>query len=491
MKFTFAKKLKSEFPAIIPIFFQKRKFLKTGQKSIDTIVEKALKTKVFEGRRGEIYTHTQERKNLPGNIVFISLGDPKKLKPAKLLNHLGKSLKEAKKKKGNAISFFAPKELETYGQVIAEALTLTGYDPAQYKTGKEATKRKAYDIQACMLVGPATKSFVQAVERGRLIADAVNMTRDLVNGPPNIVKTSYVEKEALEIAKEFGYKITVLKNKDMEKLGMNGILAVNRGSKEEARLIVMEYWPDGVDKKTQPIVVVGKGVIFDSGGYNLKPSGFIEDMHLDMAGAAAVLGLFKVLKKLKVPVPVIGITPVTENSIDSDSYKPSEIITTYAGKTVEITNTDAEGRMILCDAITYAIKNYKPRYLVDIATLTGACMIALGDRYAGLFTNDKELKKFIRKAGDETDELVWPMPIHPDFVNSMKGEISDLRNGEDAPRYAGASKGAAFLREFVGKTKWAHLDIAGVAYGKNPKPYEAKRATGYGVRLMVKFLEQL
>lgn len=489
MRFLFAKQFKSQVPLVYPLFFQKKKFLRSGKPIFDRLVEKAIKSKIFEGNAGEIHAHYSERPNLPKTIVFISLGDPKKLRASKILNHLGGAVRELKKQKGVEVSLMVSKELEPYAQTIAEAFVLTNYDPAQFKTGKAAKKRKEHDLKTCTFVGAIPRQFRENIEKGGFIAEAVNYVRDLVNGPPNIVSTEYVEKEAQKTAKEFGHTIKVFHKKDLVKLGMNGILAVNRGSKSEARLIILEYRPEG--KMGSPIALVGKGIIFDSGGYNLKPTGFIEEMHLDMAGAAAVLGIFRLLKKLHVPHHIIGLIPITENCIDAEAYKPSEIITMYNGKTVEITNTDAEGRLILGDAMAYAVKQWKPRYLIDIATLTGACMIALGDRFAGLFGNDKELKKLLERAGKETDELVWPMPMHPDFDAAMKGEISDLRNGEEMPRYAGASKGAAFLKAFVGKTKWAHLDIAGVAFVKNPKKYETKRATGYGVRLMTRFFELL
>ncbi len=493
MKFSSAKSiksLKSGVPVIVPVFFRKKKFLKTGQRSFDAAVEQALKMKVFEGHTGE--THTDK------NISFVAFGDPLKLKPSKVLNNTAQGLKTAKKERGDAVAFFLPDELAPFGQEIAEALALANYDPAKYKTGKEAKKIAEHDIQSCVFIGKVSKTFLEAAKKGGEIADAVIFTRDLVNGPPNIVTTEYIENEARKIAKESGYKIQVFKKKELEKMGMNAILAVNRGSEHEARLIMLEYVPknahtaaqtkEAVKEAAQPVVLVGKGIVFDSGGYNLKPSGYIEDMHLDMAGAAAVLGVFKLLKKLNVQCPVTALLPITENCIDSVSYKPSEIITTYAGKTVEITNTDAEGRLVLCDPLAYAVKNLNPRYIIDIATLTGACMIALGEQYAGLFGTDKELLKLLRNAGNATDELLWPLPLHPEFDAAMKGEISDLKNSEGG-KFAGASKGAAFLKVFVGKAKWAHLDIAGTAYIETPKKYAPKRGTGFGVRLFMKFFE--
>jgi leucyl aminopeptidase len=253
----------------------------------------------------------------------------------------------------------------------------------------------------------------------------------------------------------------------------------------------LEYSPRGVDPKEAPIVLVGKGILFDSGGYNLKPRGSIEDMQLDKAGAAAVLAVIKLAHKVGIKRRVISVMPFTENLIGGRALKPSEILKTYSGKTIEITNTDAEGRLILADAVAYAVDKFKPKHLIDVATLTGACMVALGSRYAGLFTNNQELAGALRTAGDEVDELLWPLPLTKEHREKMKGVYADLRNADlGSERDAGASKGAAFIAEFVGKTKWAHLDIAGPAWVTDPKKYESKGATGFGVRALLRFLEK-
>ena len=271
---------------------------------------------------------------------------------------------------------------------------------------------------------------------------------------------------------------------------MGALLSVNKGSgKKAAKLVVMEYKPKKPSKK-DPILLVGKGLVFDAGGYNLKPSKYIEDMHQDKAGGALVVGIFNALKDLNIKRRVVGIVPLTENLIDSEAQKPSEIIKSYSGKTIEIRNTDAEGRLILADALSYGVETYKPEYTIDFATLTGACVIALGDRYAGLMGNNESLMDKIKKSGDKTEELVWQLPIHDDFRESMKGQVADLRNIDNGTSsFAGTSKAAAFLEYFVNKSKWAHLDIAGVAYNEKPKAVDQPFATGYGVRMMLDFLE--
>lgn len=215
-------------------------------------------------------------------------------------------------------------------------------------------------------------------------------------------------------------------------------------------------------------------------------------MQLDKAGACTVLGLVRLLPKLNLKQRIIIVAPITESLIGKNAFKPSEIIKTYNGKTVEITNTDGEGRLILADAVAYTIDKFKPKFLIDIATLTGACMVALGDRYAGILGNDKDLLAALQEAGDATDELLWPLPIHKDFSEKMKGVYADLRNADlGSERFAGASKGAAFIKEFVGKTPWVHIDIAAPAFTTDPKKYEQKGATAFGMRVLIRFLEKL
>jgi leucyl aminopeptidase len=383
-------------------------------------------------------------------------------------------------------------ELHQYAQDIVEAAALASYQPsAPYKTGKMRRKLKEQRVETLEIIG-AIKKIQPALQKGLAVARAVNELRDWINAPPNFATAKFFDAKAAEIAKETGAKLTIFRKKELEKLGMGALLGVNRGSPDEARLTILDYAPKEADPKEPPIVFVGKGILFDSGGYNLKPRGAIEDMQLDKAGAGAVLALIRLLPKLGIKRRVIGIAPFTENLIGKYALKPSEILKTYSGKTVEITNTDAEGRLVLSDALAYAADTYRPKFLVDIATLTGACMVALGDRYAGLFGNDKELTEKLRSAGEEVDELFWPMPLHKSHGEKMKGVYADLRNADlGSERHAGASKGAAFLQEFVGKTKWAHLDIAGPAFTTDPKKYEQKGATGFSVRALARFLEKL
>lgn len=268
-----------------------------------------------------------------------------------------------------------------------------------------------------------------------------------------------------------------------------GILAVNQGCQKDPKLLVLQY--DGAkDKKEKPIVIVGKGVIFDTGGYSLKPCGAMETMQQDMAGGATVLGIFEVLKKLKIQRNVVGVVPVVENLVNENAYKPSDIITMLSGNTVEVTNTDAEGRLILADSLYYSSK-MDPELIISIATLTGAVAVALGDRYAGVLGNNADLMETLKQAGEETDELVWQLPIHDDYSEKMKSKVADFTNYDPGSgRYAGTAKAAAFLEFFVDKKNWFHIDIGGTAFTTDPKDYQTKGATAHGLRVLLRFLER-
>ncbi|MBI4994523.1 leucyl aminopeptidase [Candidatus Peregrinibacteria bacterium] len=480
---------------IIPIFekIPPRVGTKAQNLALKTLLRRLANVKEFEPKEGRIF-YLYEKKQ-----ILLGLGNAKKINVGAVLSAFGAAAKTAKNHSPQKLSIVITEELLPFTQSIAEAISLSNYQPsAAYKTGKAVEKLKRERIAEIIpvfnkalprdQVEIAKKNFLRGIE----IAKTANEVKDWVNAPPNFATPQFFDELAKKISKETGSHLTILYKKDLQKLGLNALLAVNRGSQDEPRLIILEYIPKDADKNLAPLALVGKGVIFDSGGYNLKPRGHIEDMQLDKAGACAVLGLAKLLPKLNLKQRVIIAAPITESLIGSRAFKPSEILKTYTGKTVEITNTDGEGRLILADAIAYIIDKFKPKFLINIATLTGACVIALGDRYAGLFGNDKDLIENLRKAGEETDELLWPLPIHKDHSEKMKGVYADLRNADlGSERYAGASKGAAFIKEFIGKTPWAHIDIAAPAFTKDPKKYEQKGATAFGLRALVRFLEKL
>lgn len=313
-----------------------------------------------------------------------------------------------------------------------------------------------------------------------------DLARELVNLPPNIALPQYMADEARKLT-ELGIRVEVLDERQLEEKGMHLILAVGAGAtkNQQPRLILMKYQGAGRDEPFRAIV--GKGVMFDTGGYNLKPKDSMENMKSDMAGAAAVMGLMKALALRKTPVNVVGACGCAVNLVSDKAYLPSAILKSYQGLTVEVGNTDAEGRLVLADAIAYVLDREKPSELIDLATLTGACMVALGGQYAGLFTNDDGMAHALLASGNRTGERLWRMPVDDAFA--AKPLLADVNN--DGKRFGGASTAAVFLKRFAGKTPWAHLDIAGVALSeKIPEPFlNVKGATGFGVRLLVDYLE--
>jgi leucyl aminopeptidase len=325
-----------------------------------------------------------------------------------------------------------------------------------------------------------------AAEAARVCAEAQNRARDLQSLPSNVATPSYLGRRAREAASHHERISAEVHGRDwLAETGMGGLLAVGQGSQEEPQLIVLRY--DGADG-SPTIGLVGKGVTFDTGGISIKPSSGMHEMKMDMSGAAAVLEAVIAIAELALPVNVVAVIPATENMPSGTAIKPGDVITQYNGKTVEVNNTDAEGRLILADALAYAIELGAER-LVDLATLTGAVLVALGSTYAAVVSNDDELAAAVEAAGEKTGELVWRMPLHPEYKEIMKGTVADLSN-LGSKRVAGTITAASFLEEFVGETPWAHVDIAGTSWDVG-REYTGKDASGYGVRLLVGLASEL
>lgn len=318
-----------------------------------------------------------------------------------------------------------------------------------------------------------------AMQQGIAIANGMNLTKDLGNLAANICTPTYLAKQAKDLAKTHKMKASVLEEKDMEKLGMGALLAVAQGSEQPAKLIVLEY--HGSDKKEDPIVLVGKGVTFDTGGISIKPAAEMDEMKFDMSGAASVLGTLHAVAEMKLPVNVVGIIPATENMPSGKATKPGDVITSMSGQTIEILNTDAEGRLILCDALTYA-ERYKPKAVIDIATLTGACVIALGNFTTGVMSNDEELTAQLLSAGEQIGDRAWQLPLWDEYQDLLKSNFADIAN--IGGRAAGTITAACFLSRFTKKYHWAHLDIAGTAW----KSGQEKGSTGRPVPLLTQYL---
>jgi leucyl aminopeptidase len=321
----------------------------------------------------------------------------------------------------------------------------------------------------------------RGMRAGAAIAAGVSLTRDLGNLPPNVCTPSYLAEEALKLGREWKIGVEVLEQKDMEKLGMGALLAVAKGSRQPPKFIVLQY--SGGAKKDKPVVLVGKGITFDTGGISIKPAAEMDEMKFDMCGAASVLGALRAVAEMKLELNVVGLVPTTENMPGGNATKPGDIVKSLSGQTVEILNTDAEGRLILCDALTYA-ERFDPQAVIDIATLTGACVIALGHVCSGMFTNRDELARELLAAAAESSDRVWQLPLWEDYQEQLKSNFADFAN--IGGRAGGAITAACFLARFTRSYDWAHLDIAGTAW----KSGKEKGATGRPVPLLVAFLAE-
>ncbi len=355
----------------------------------------------------------------------------------------------------------------------------------QFNEFKTLDREKIKEIAKVTLLGekdPEIKLIGDGLRTGQTISEAVCLARDLVNGPSNKVTPTFLAEKAKKIAKEYEMEVQVLEVGETEAMSMGAFVAVAKGSQEPGKFIVLEY---NKGKGLDTIALVGKGITFDSGGISIKPSENMERMKDDMSGAAAVLATLQAASKLKLPLHLVGIMPATENLPSGKAYKPGDILKTLSGQTVEVISTDAEGRLILSDALTYSVR-YQPKAIIDLATLTGACVIALGDYVIGLFGNDDVLLKRVEEASSKTGEKAWRLPLWDEYFEYLKSDSADFRNV--GTRAAGAIIGAIFLSKFVGKIPWVHLDIAGPASIEKERPYIPRGGTGAGVRLLIQML---
>jgi leucyl aminopeptidase len=369
------------------------------------------------------------------------------------------------------------------GQAAAEGALLGAYKFQQHKS-----KPKAPKLRELALVGDG-RDFVAGAERGRVLAQANAFARDLQNQPGNCMRPRDLALAAQRLARKSArMRCKVLDEAQMKRMGMGALLCVSAGSAEPAKLIHLIYKPRG--RARGRVAIVGKGLTFDSGGISIKPAGKMWDMKYDMSGGAAVLGVFHALAELDVPLEVHGVVPASENLPDARAVKPGDLARAMNGTTIEVLNTDAEGRLILCDALNYVLERIDPDAIVDLATLTGAVIVGLGHEYTGLCSNDERLRDELVAAGRETGEACWPLPLEQHHRDMLKGEVADLRNIALGDPGAGSSIGAAFLAHFVGVKPWAHLDIAGTAWGGLNRDWVGgPMGSGVGVRLLMRWLE--
>jgi len=359
---------------------------------------------------------------------------------------------------------------------------LHGAELKSYQFNLYKTKKSAKIINFKV----SKKDTFQESKKLNAILEGVNFTKDLVSEPGNILHPDEYAKRLLKL-KKIGLKVVIYDNKKLKKMGCNALLGVGQGSIRGSYLVTIEW--KGSKSKSKPLAFVGKGVCFDTGGYSLKPARFMEDMTYDMAGSAAVVGLMKTLALRKAKINAVGVVGLVENMVSGNAQRPGDIVKSYSGKTIEVLNTDAEGRLVLADALTFTEKKFKPICMVDLATLTGAIIVSLGSEYAGLFSNDDKLSKQLLDAGKTVDEKLWRMPLHKNFDKLINSKNADMQNINYVGG-AGSTTAAQFLQRFIiNKTPWAHLDIAGMAFSKYGGALNSSGATGYGVRLLNKFVE--
>jgi leucyl aminopeptidase len=349
----------------------------------------------------------------------------------------------------------------------------------QLKSEKKGPPPALAEVTLALPTGSVPAPASRALREAAATAEGAALAKTLGNLPSNICTPAYLASEAKKLARQFKLRLEVLERRDMDRLGMGALVSVTKGSHQPPKLIVLHY--NGGAKSKRPVVLVGKGVTFDTGGISLKPGAEMDEMKYDMSGAASVLGTLRALAGMKAPVNVIGVVPAVENMPGGGASKPGDVVTTLSGQTVEILNTDAEGRLILCDALTYA-ERFSPDVMIDIATLTGACVIALGHVASGLFANDEKLAEALRAAGDDAWDRVWHMPLWEDYQEQLRSNFADMANIGGRP--AGSVTAASFLARFTRKQRWAHLDIAGTAY----KGGREKGSTGRPVPLLVRFV---
>ncbi len=449
--------------------------------------ENLIKTIINDGKLTSFTKNNYKRYFIDGNdIIVIHVGKKNFITPDSIRQFSSLAYKRAKKylfQKVNVFLFNKKWDLDKIDCIKAflEAFYLSDYKFKGYKK-----EEKEFNIDEINIINEEIISdFEKINEKIRIISDSVKMARDMINEPANICNIDHIEKKSLLISKENNLNIEISNKKKLEKMGMNLLLAVGRGSIEEPRMIEIQY---NYDKKKPTVCLIGKGITFDTGGINLKPGTALDDMKSDMSGAATVLGIINACSKLKLQLNLIGLIPLAENSIDGNSFRPGDIIVGFNKKSVEIKNTDAEGRLILADALSYS-DTRKCNVVIDFATLTGAAIIALGTKITAGFFKNKLIKKKILEASRKTGEPIWELPLFDDYKEMIKNDIADLRNIGEPPREAGTIIGALFLDEFINNKNWVHLDIAGPAFINEEVFYNKKGATGVMIRTIIEFLE--
>ena len=462
-----------------------------GLKKFDTKTTSAINQslKDIEGKLGRFSIIPIPGKKPAQRILLAGIGKKENLTEDTIRNISGKIAQKARELKLKEFSIIAPPSF-VMDQISSVSQIIEGSKMALYKFDKFKAEKTEKSPDLTIIVSKS-KKISQTIKTSEIIADGAIFTKSIANLPPNECTPSTLADFAKIISKKNKMKCNIISKIELKKKGFGGITAVGKGSKNEPKLIVLEH--NRGKRNEKPIVLVGKAVTFDTGGISLKPGASMDEMKFDKCGGCTVLGIMKAVSELKLPMNIVGIVPSVENMPDADAYRPGDIIKLFSGKTAEILNTDAEGRLILADALSYGEKHYSPKAIIDFATLTGACIVALGNNVAAIVSNDEKLSLKIKDASKKTTENVWELPLTQDFMDMIKSDVADMKN-VGIGRAAGTITAAAFLKNAIEKTPWVHVDIAGVAWTQTAtkeKSYNPKGATGFGVRLILNYLQSL
>ena len=463
-------------------------FLKDLDSVTGGVIKSIIDSEELKGKEAEaVFVHLVGNGTLKAQrLLLVGVGERSKYTTAQASQMAGTAVRTLRRKNVKSIAVVPRLEgnPEEIASAVLEGSCMALFDPDKYRT-KDKEVREIGKLVVVM-DGADETGLKRGAERGRIIGESVNFTRDLANEPGAYMTPTNMAERAREVATEFGLSIDVLDEARMEQEGMGSLLSVSHGSDEPAKLIILKYTPANASEEGGKLLAfVGKGVTFDSGGISLKPGENMELMKYDMTGGATVMGAMRAIAQIKPSIPVLGVVPCTENLPSGKATKPGDVVRAMTGKTIEVINTDAEGRLILADAMAYA-KKLGSTTIVDIATLTGAVTVALGDVNTAVIGTDQDLIEEIIAAGKEAGEKFWQLPLDPEYSKQIKSDIADIKNV--GGKKAGTITAAAFLKEFADGVSWAHLDIAGTAWGDDAKPYRSKGPTGVAVRTFVRIV---
>ena len=444
-------------------------------KAIGGLITQGIDMKDIKGKKGESHFFYGAGKL----ILVLGLGRKDKIDPSSIRIAAGAAARASISRKVGSVAVECFCSGLESCQPMGEGLVLGSYQFLDYKTKDDEN----FELDSASVIGCDSDEILKGTEIGK----AVCFSRDLSNHPGNVTTPTRLADAAREISDQAGMELTIFDRKEFTEMGMGGLAGVAQGTDEPPKFIILEYY--GADKDERPKVLVGKGLTFDAGGISIKPASKMDEMKYDMCGSATVLGVFKAIAALRPKINLVGIVPSTENLVGAKAYKPGDILTAYNGKTIEVLNTDAEGRLILADGLSYASKHYEPEFILDFATLTGAVLVALGHIATGIMGTDGDLISRVKRSSENVGERVWEFPLWPEYCKQIRSDIADVKN-IGAPRQAGTIAGGAFLKEFVGENiPWVHFDIAGTAWGVKPDPCNPKgSATGVAIRLVLDLL---